>query len=173
MIWFNIVYTCANESPTQTSNSWSFIQTGPPVRELTIRLRLEVDLVEVGADVLAVDLLHEVANVVAQAQEVLLELAFSDLAGHVELLRPGVRCDGAPSLDLQQVLVGDAVEEHDPTWYLEVVSSLAQVVRGDVGVRRTAGQPERERGGGDGGGNDLRRWWWQRSSSCLSWWVSR
>lgn len=48
-------------------------------------LRLEVDLVEVGADVGALDLLNEVRHVVTQAEE-MLPHPIVGLTGHIELL---------------------------------------------------------------------------------------
>ena len=93
-------------------------------------LGLEGDLVVVDTHADRLELLDEVGHVVAEAQEVLLQITiFVDLAGHLELV--ALILDGTLPFDREQVGVGDAVEEDNATIDFEVVGRLRDVPRTD------------------------------------------
>src|SRR5574339_190920 len=106
------------------------------------RLRPEEHAVVPFAHRGRVELLAHVGHVVGQAQEVLLELVRPELAGYRQLPWLVGVAERAAALDHQQVLVGDPVDEDDPTLDLEVVGGLGQVVRRGVGGAAAAAQGE-------------------------------
>ena len=87
---------------------------------------LEGDLVVVWVFGDWFDLLGHLGDVVAQPQEVLFVLVFPNLANDFKLI--AVVLDVALAFDSEQVLVGDAVDEHDAAFNLEVLCILCDVV---------------------------------------------
>lgn len=99
--------------------------------------RLEDDSVSILTYADSSNLLHEIGNVVGEAEEVLLELIWPNLASDLKLRIDGICLDRAAALDDQKVAVGDAVEKDDTTVNLELVSSSRKVPGCDLSVGRT------------------------------------
>lgn len=81
-----------------------------------------------------IDLLAHEGHVGTQAQVVLLVGDRTGLAGHAHAQAGVAVAQAAQALDHQHVVVGPGVDEHDAAVDLEVVSSLADVAAGHVGV---------------------------------------
>ena len=86
--------------------------------------RPEDDLVLVGRDLGAVDLLGKVGHVVRESEEMFLVLVRTRLAGDRPLFRFVTIAESAVALDSEHVGIGDTVVEHDTAGDLEVVRGL-------------------------------------------------
>src|SRR5690606_116389 len=90
--------------------------------------------VVISAGLSRLELLDEVRHVVGQAEKVLLIGAGSYLARDRNLFGGVVVTRAAQTFDAEHVLARDAVVEYDAAVDFEVVSSLRDILRGNIGV---------------------------------------
>ena len=97
----------------------------------------------VGIHVGGFEILHKIGNVVRQPDDVLLILPILILDDDLQLVVFAVGGDAASALDLQNGVIGDAVDDGDAAAAVEVVRLLGQIVAGTLRLR-TAGSSEQK-----------------------------
>lgn len=88
-------------------------------------------------------LFDNVGHVITEAEEVLHETVRACLTGNLQLgPKLTLVFDGAAPLDLQKIVVGDAVDEYNPAVDFELLGSLREISGGNISVGSTCTETE-------------------------------